>query len=298
MKKAWIAEILLVGVAAGWGLGFPVMKIAVDETPVLTVLWLRFMLSALLLLPFCFGWLKKISSKTFFTGCLLGVLLGTSFIFLITGLQMTTASNTGFLAGLAVIWVLLLSAPLSGKLPSIEAVLATVFGLMGLIVMSDFSSTQIQWGEILVIIGSLFSALHIVVLDKVTNQHNNSVLTFIEIATIAILIFIIQAINTPNNLLPNNWSNSLITALIITSVFSTVLAFWIQTAYQRYTTPTRAVLIYNLEPVFSALFAVWLLNETLSSDVFVGGGLILIGMCFPSLFTLFKKRKMVSDLSH
>lgn len=298
MKKAWIAEILLVGVAAGWGLGFPVMKIAVDETPVLTVLWLRFMLSALLLLPFCFGSLKKISSKTFFTGCLLGVLLGISFIFLITGLQMTTASNTGFLAGLAVIWVLLLSAPLSGKLPSIEAVLATVFGLMGLIVMSDFSSTQIQWGEILVVIGSLFSALHIVVLDKVTNQHNNSVLTFIEIATIAILIFIIQAINTPNNLLPNNWSNSLITALIITSVFSTVLAFWIQTAYQRYTTPTRAVLIYNLEPVFSALFAVWLLNETLSSDVFVGGGLILIGMCFPSLFTLFKKRKMVSDLSH
>ncbi|WP_276904385.1 DMT family transporter [Frischella perrara] len=298
MKKAWIAEILLVGVAAGWGLGFPVMKIAVDETPVLTVLWLRFMLSALLLLPFCFGSLKKISFKTFFTGCLLGILLGTSFIFLITGLQMTTASNTGFLAGLAVIWVLLLSAPLSGKLPSIEAVLATVFGLMGLIVMSDFSSTQIQWGEILVVIGSLFSALHIVVLDKVTNQHNNSVLTFIEIATIAILIFIIQAINTPNNLLPNNWSNSLITALIITSVFSTVLAFWIQTAYQRYTTPTRAVLIYNLEPVFSALFAVWLLNETLSSDVFVGGGLILIGMCFPSLFTLFKKRKMVSDLSH
>ena len=222
MKKAWIAEILLVGVAAGWGLGFPVMKIAVDETPVLTVLWLRFMLSALLLLPFCFGSLKKISSKTFFTGCLLGILLGTSFIFLITGLQMTTASN----------------------------------------------------------------------------QQNNSVLTFIENATIAILIFIIQAINTPNNLLPNNWSNSLITALIITSVFSTVLAFWIQTSYQRYTTPTRAVLIYNLEPVFSALFAVWLLNETLSSDVFVGGGLILIGMCFPSLFTLFKKRKMVSDLSH
>ena len=40
MKKSFIAEILLVCVAAGWGLGFPDMKIAVEETSVLTVICL------------------------------------------------------------------------------------------------------------------------------------------------------------------------------------------------------------------------------------------------------------------
>lgn len=295
MKKSFIAEILLVCVAAGWGIGFPAMKIAVEETSVLTVLWLRFMLSALLLLPFCFRSLKKILFKTFFIGCFLGLLLGTSFIFMMTGLQMTTASNTGFLAGLSVIWVLLLSGPLAGKLPNIEAVLATLFGLIGLLVMSDFGSTQMQWGEILVVIGSLFSALHIIVLDKIGNKHNNSVLAFLQISIIAILLFMIQAIQAHEDLVPQSWSYSLILALIVTSIFSTVLAFWIQTSYQHYTTPTRAVLIYNLEPVFSALFAVLLLNETLSNDVFLGGGLILIGMSLPSLFALLKKKKVLSN---
>jgi drug/metabolite transporter (DMT)-like permease len=69
---------------------------------------------------------------------------------------------------------------------------------------------------------------------------------------------------------PRNWSSKLVIALGITAVFSTVIAFWVQAHFQRYSTPTRAVLIYNLEPVFSALFALWLLHETFSANVIFG----------------------------
>lgn len=104
MRKRWVAELLLVCVAAGWGIGFPVMKQAVDMHPVLMVLGLRFLLSALVMLPLSARNLVAIGRRTLAAGVALGLLLGAAFVFLILGLQMTTASNTGFLAGLAVIW--------------------------------------------------------------------------------------------------------------------------------------------------------------------------------------------------
>jgi len=51
------------------------------------------------------------------------------------------------------------------------------------------------------------------------------------------------------------------------------------------TTPTRAALIYTLEPVFGALFAVLYAGERLSKLAWAGGALIVLGMivaeCWP-----------------
>ena len=42
VPKRWVAELLLAVVAAGWGIGFPVMKMVVNTYPVMMVLGLRF----------------------------------------------------------------------------------------------------------------------------------------------------------------------------------------------------------------------------------------------------------------
>lgn len=289
-RKRWIAELLLVCVAAGWGIGFPVMKQAVALHPVLMVLGLRFLLSSLIMLPFSAKSLTRIGRKTCLAGIVLGVLLGCAFIFLIRGLQLTTASSTGFLAGLAVVWVLLLSAPLAGKRPSFQAIAAVLFALGGLIVMSDLHDWRLQWGDTLVIIGSVFTALHILTLDRLSAHHDNTALTFMQVTTIAVVVLFMQYAGG-GNVLPDTWDRTLLIALLVTAVFSTVLAFWVQTHYQRFTSPTRAVLIFNLEPVFSALFAVWLLHESLPANVLSGGGLILTGMCLPALVSLMTLRR-------
>lgn len=283
--KRWIAELLLLCVAAGWGIGFPVMKLAINSHSLLMVLGLRFALSTLILLPFSARKLGVMSFNTLAAGVGLGLLLGAAFIFLISGLQITTASNTGFLSGLSVIWVLLLSGPLAGKLPSLDAFLATLFGIVGLYLMSDVSGWQLQWGDVLVIVGSIFTAVHIMVLDRLSHHHDNLTLTFLQIATMAI-VFITLEHSSGGVGLPSTWDSDLVIALLVTALFSTVIAFWVQTHYQRYTTPLRAILIYNLEPVFSTFFAVWLLHETLSGNVLFGGALILVGMSLPAIVNL------------
>lgn len=83
VPKRWVAELLLAVVAAGWGIGFPVMKMVVNTYPVMMVLGLRFWLSAFFLLPFSLNedW-EHYLRQTFLSGLLLGLLLGTSFVFL------------------------------------------------------------------------------------------------------------------------------------------------------------------------------------------------------------------------
>lgn len=296
-RQRWLAEGLLVCVAAGWGIGFPVMKSAVDVYPVLMVLFLRFLLSTLLMLPLTGKKLLRVQRSTLMTGVLLGTLLGATYLLLIFGLQQTSAASTGFLAGLNVIWVLLLAALLAGRFPGADAWLATGCALLGLALMSDISSLQLRQGDLLVIAGSFFSALHILALDRWSGRHDTLTLTVIQIATMTVMM-LLALLGTGQPLFPDHVDTSLLTALLITAVFSTVFAFWVQTHYQRFTTPTRAILIYNLDPVFSALFAVWLLHETLSDNIVTGGAFILLGMCLPGVLSTFVQRYRVRKVAN
>ncbi len=80
-----------------------------------------------------------------------------------------------------------------------------------------------------------------------------------------------------------HWSAALITALVITSLFATALAFSIQTWAQRWTNPTRTALIFATEPVFAWITSFLLLGEMLSRRAGVGAALILGGILMVEL---------------
>jgi len=61
-------------------------------------------------------------------------------------------------------------------------------------------------------------------------------------------------------------------------LIATAFVFGIQTWGQRHTTPTHTALIFALEPVFAALFAVAFAGEILEAREWIGGALILLGM--------------------
>lgn len=289
-----ITELLLMLVALGWGLGFPLMKQAMKTESVLTIMWLRFLLATLILLPFTWRRFKKLEVKTILVGVTLGTVLFFSFFFLMQGLYLTTASNTGFLAGLCVIWIPILERLFLNKSSTFGAKIAVIFGLVGIIIMSGVDQLTLNKGDIFVIIGSIFTAVHVLGIDLESHHYDNLSLSFIQIATITLLAFL-TILFKDERLIPTTFDNDLIAALLVTAVFSTILAFWIQTTFQRYTTPTRAMLIYNLEPLFSAFFAVICLHESLSLRVSVGGMVIFTGMILPGLYSLMLSKKVVRE---
>jgi drug/metabolite transporter (DMT)-like permease len=64
-------------------------------------------------------------------------------------------------------------------------------------------------------------------------------------------------------------------ALLITGIFASALAFWIQTWAQQRIQASRAALILTTEPAFTVLFAFWLAGERFTVLQALGAALIL-----------------------
>ena len=284
-----LAEFLLVTVTLFWGATFPLVKDAVAQTPVLSFLWVRFALAALLLGLWAGPRLATLDGRGVRRGVFLGTLLFLSYLFQTFGLEQTSSANAGFLTGLNVVWVPLLAGPLLHKPPAAGARIGVGLAFIGLFLLTWHTPWSLNPGDVLVFICSIFVALHILGLDALTEGYDARALTFVQIATMAVLGFFGSLFFEPVTW-PRNFTPSLLWALGITSVFATVYAFWVMTSFQRLTTPTRAALIYTLEPVFAAIFSVMLAGDRLTPLAWAGGFLIVAGMVVAELMPA---RKMV-----
>lgn len=289
------AELMLISVTLFWGATFPIVKDAITETPVLSFLWVRFAMATLLLaLLSGRSGFATLDRRGWLAGIILGILLFLSYLFQTYGLALTSSSNAGFLTGLNVIWVPLLAGPLLKKPAATGSKIGVVLAIIGLFMLTWRSPWSLNPGDLLVFICSIFIALHILGLDVFTRGYDGRALACVQIATMAILACIGSLLFEPVSW-PQSWTPSLITALIITSVFATAYAFWAMTTFQHRTTPTRAALIYTLEPVFAAIFSIWLAGDRLSSLAWLGGALIIAGMVVAEGWGLLKRNQQRDD---
>lgn len=277
-KRRLLAELMLVLVTVFWGGTFPLVKDAIKEVPVMAFLWVRFAVAALLLLiwagPRTIAGLGKTGIQQ---GVWLGMLLFCSYAFQTFGLVQTSSANAAFVTGLNVVWVPLLAGPVLGKPAAPGSRIGVVCALIGLFMLTYQVPWRLNPGDGLVLICSLFVAFHILGLDVWAHGFDGRALAFVQIATMAVFSLVGSLLFEPITF-PRLWTPTLVWAIVICSVFATVYAFWAMTVFQKMTTPTRAALIYTLEPVFGALFAVIYAGERLSAMGWAGGGLIVTGM--------------------
>ena len=289
-RQQHFAEFMLVTVTLFWGATFPIVKEAIELLPVMAFLWIRFALAAVLLaLMTGRSGFATLNRQGWLKGILLGTLLFLAYLFQTFGLERTSSANAGFLTGLNVVWVPLLAGPLLKKPAAFGAKIGVAIALSGLVLLTWHTPWTLSLGDGLVLICSLFVALHILGLDRFTAGYDARALTFVQIATMAVLGCIGSLLFEPVSW-PREWPTSLISAFLITAVLATAYAFWAMTKYQRLTTPTRAALIYTLEPVWAAIFSVWLLGEKLTSMAWAGGCLIVFGMVFAEAWPLLNRR--------
>jgi drug/metabolite transporter (DMT)-like permease len=288
-REQFFAEFMLATVTLFWGATFPIVKDAITEMPVLAFLWVRFALAAgLLALLAGRSGFASLDRRGWRLGVLLGALLFGSYAFQTFGLERTSSANAGFLTGLNVVWVPLLAGPLLKKTVAFGSKIGVCLALTGLVLLTGHTPWTINLGDFLVVICSLFVALHILGLDAFTRGYDGRALTFVQIATMAVLCGIGSLVFEPVSW-PQAWTGSLLSAVLITSVFATVYAFWAMTTFQNRTTPTRAALIYTLEPVFAAIFSVWLAGDRLTPLGWLGGALIVAGMIVAEVWPLVRR---------
>ena len=275
MAKKFKADFALLTVTLVWGASFTLMKQALEYMPPFTFLAYRYLLAAIFLIIIFNKYIKKIDKSILKYGALIGVTLFAGCTFQIIGLKITTASKSGFITGLNVVFVPLFIAIKYKKLPNIYTSIGIIISVIGLALLSINGPLGINLGDILTLLCAIFFAMEILFISKYTLSLDPICLTIVTMLTVSILSLL------PGILLENLdavFNSTSVFALIFTSLFCSAFAYLVQIVAQKYTSPTHTALILLAEPIFSALFAYILLGETMNSRGIIGCILMFLGM--------------------
>ncbi|HVF52167.1 MAG TPA: DMT family transporter [Actinomycetota bacterium] len=270
-RRALAAEAALIGVAAVWGLTFVMVKDAVEEIPVLAFLAYRFLPAAVLVSAVFWGQLRRLTAEAARTGIFMGILLTAGYIFQTFGLERTTASNAGFITGMFVVLTPLFGIAF-GERPGRAGWAAAAVSAVGLWLLSGGARGGSRLGDALVFLCACSFAGHILATDHGVKKHDVGALLAVQLWVCGLTTLIATAAMGE---LPLPRRETVWTALAVTALGATALAFFIQSYAQKNTAPARTALILASEPAFAGLFAYILVGERLTATGWAGAGLIM-----------------------
>ncbi len=268
-----LAPLGLLAVTASWGSTFFLLKDVVERVPASDFLAVRFAVATLavwLLAPRAVALLSPAERRQ---GVLLGLLYGTAQALQTVGLQTTSASVSGFVTGMYVVFTPLLGALLLGARLGRTVWTAVGLATIGLGVLS-LQGLAIGPGEALTLVAAVLYAAHIVGLGVWSRGASALGLTVVQLAGTTV-VCAVGAV--PGGLTlpraPGDW-----TVLVYMALVAGALALVVQTWAQAHLAPTRAAIVMTMEPVWAGVFAVLLGGERLGARVVLGGGLVLAAM--------------------
>ncbi len=308
-KKKYVAELSLLSMTILWGGTFAIIKQGLDySSPVLFVA-LRFSLAAILFILLVITKKGLFTRKNIMAGLFLGTLMFLAYGTQTAGLRFTEASRSAFLTGTVVVMIPLAQYIILKKKPAKGALIGTFFVLAGVLFLSsggdniaEFLSTigaDFNIGDFLTLLCAVFFTIHVIYLDVYSNKHDYRILVFFQILVSGIVASIFVAVFDLINFESARFefSRDLGFALFYTSVLATILAITLQTRYQKDITPTKAGIIYSFEPVFAAIFAVFLLNEKITNFGYIGSALIFTGLIISETFDAFANGRKKTEKS-
>lgn len=269
------ADFLLLTVAIAWGVTFLMVQDAIKSVPVFAFLFYRFLIATLIMFVLCYNKFKNANKIVIFYGVVLGTALFAGFSTQTFALIHTKSSIVAFITGLNVIFVPFISFFLFKDYVRRAVFAGSFVAVIGLYLLTMSGSLSLGYGEGLTIVCALMFALHILFTDKFSKQSDVFLLVFFQFLTVTVLslIFSLGVEDVTFNI---TMDYTFLKAVIVTSLFATVYAFFVQTYMQQYTTPTKTAIIFTMEPVSAAFFSYLTINEILSHVQLLGAFLIII----------------------
>lgn len=279
MTKQLKADLFLIFITAVWGSSFTLMKNILDDIPPFAFLALRFSTAAIILLIIFHKRLGKLNKTSMLKGFVIGLMLFGSLALQVIGLKYTTAPNSAFITSLSVVMVPIVSSILLKKKPARSSMMGVAFAFIGLFFVSGGLNFKVNIGEFLTLLCAICVTMQIIFIDKFTDNEDPVLLGVLQVVFSAILsigswIYIDSK--------PFTLNQSIVITILVTGVLGTALAYTGQTIVQKFTSPTRAALIFTLEPVFGVVFFILIPNsqsitEKISLHTLIGCVLILLG---------------------
>ena len=238
------AELLMVSVTLAWGSSYLLMKVGLNGIGPFNLIALRF---------------------------------GIAFVF------MTLAFLPKFRKlPRAVVLVPILESFLKRKLPEKSMVASICIAICGLFLLTATDGLALDKGALLCLMGALFYAIYIIVLDKIAKKEDAFLISIIQLGVAsalgAVAMCLFETPSLPTR--PVEWG-----AVIGLGLVCSAYGFVVQPIAQKYAAPEKIGLIFALEPVFSAILSFLFLHEVLDVRGYLGAALILLSVVFSELMT-------------
>jgi drug/metabolite transporter (DMT)-like permease len=281
-----IALIALVGVCAVWGSTFLIVQNAIGRMPVMDFLAIRFTVAAIVMIvlrPTC---LRGMTLLGLWRAIGLGIVLGLGYITQTYGLLYASATVSGFITGMFVVFTPIMSWVLLQQKINRNTLLAVVLATVGLALLS-LHGWSVGIGELLTLGCAIFYAIHIVGLGEWSSKYEPYGFSLLQIATVAVITLVTASpggITMPPD--AGTWG-----IVGITAILATAIAFLVQTWAQSLISATIAAIVMTMEPVFAGLFGVFIGGNRLTLQIILGAICVLIAMLMVAL-------KSTSKVSH
>lgn len=278
-KKELIASGLLVLTAAIWGFAFVAQRVGSGYVGAFTFNGVRFALGAVSLLPIIY-----ITSRNNTDGqaagfpVIPGIACGTVLFIASTlqqiGVSETTAGKAGFITGFYIVLVPLLGIFMKRTVGR-NIWIGVVLALSGLYLLSVNGRLSISRGDLLVLIGAFFFAVHILIIDRFAVKTDPLKLSFMQFLTCSALSCISALIFEGAH-----FSGVIQAAVPILygGIGSVGIAYTLQVVAQKDARPSHAAIIMSLESAFGSLGGFIILHEDLGPRGYAGCMLMLSGM--------------------
>jgi len=275
------AELFLLSVTIIWGSTFAISKYVLLYCSPLMYMSIRFFLAAGIVLVLFYRRVSVIPITTYIKGGILGLFLYFGFALQTVGLKYTTASKSAFITGLMVVLTPLVHylaqkfTKITPKPIRVGNILGVICSITGLYILTAPEGSSFTIGDIMTLGAALFFAFYIVYLDFASSEPDKLQLTYVQFWVCGILGLISAWLLEDVKII---FTTELVGFVLYLVIFATIVAMWVQNQFQGDTTPTRAAVIFSLEPVLAAFFAYLMLSEILSITAIIGAIFIMTGI--------------------
>lgn len=274
-KKALIADLSLLIVAAIWGSSFVVTKSTLDHITPFYLLAFRFIIATILIGIVSLKHLKKAKISDIKAGLVIGITMLLGFLLQTIGLMNTTVGVNSFIVSANVVMVPFFYWLLTRRRPDGYEIFGAIMCFVGIGVLSLDGNLRLGFGEILSLISAFFFALQIVAVGHYARESDVHVITTVQMAFVAVSALILASIFEPQI---TTFNTDMALPIIYLAVFSSMIAFLVQNIAQAHTSSTHAAIIFSTEALFGSIMGVIFLKETITIKFLIGCIAILISV--------------------
>jgi drug/metabolite transporter (DMT)-like permease len=277
-NRKQMAKASLVLVTLIWGVTFIMVKDALNDAAPFAFGTLRFTIAGILTFVVVNKTIFTLTKTEFIGGLICGFFLFGGYAFQNFGLMQTSASKSAFITSVSVLMVPIILYLFNIQHVKLRIWIAVILATIGLYILLDPRGGEMNWGDILTFGCALGFAIHIIFQGYYVKKKVRILPFFLVQAwVVAGLSFMNSLIFEPVFAI---WTPQLISALLVTGIAATFFAILIMIWAQQILNPSETAIIFAMEPVFAAIFAMLFAAEFLGMWGYIGGGLIVLAVAY------------------